>query len=891
MKLCPLCKRTWEDEFRVCPIDGLALQTAAVESDPYTGQTVGRARIGQKIADGEQGPVYRADEPVIGAIAIQFINAERLNSPVLMEAFEDAVKRAAGLNHPNVVRVYSMERTPDGSAAVLMEYVGGTNLEAHRKDHPTLDIQKALGIVKEAAQGILAAHRMSLLHGSLHPSRVLIASDGTAKVGGFHRSVLRDDLFPSTSAPSGLAYLAPERAGTLRDIPVPDYRADVYSLGAILYELLAGRLPYEAKSIEDMGAAMAAGPPLPPSFSNPQVSPTLSRVVLKAISQHPGDRHTSVEAFIRELEAARRPIREPERESAGARYPSPVYSGAGEDSGLFSPLPAPSGKKPAGNPWPESDRVKDSGEKSFFDWFKTRAGGRAGERKRARLDDSFAPRKGTSRIDDDSVERTVVVSSKRGARRRRSLVDTISSFGRDKDLTGTDLLPRRRFSSRAYLLMGVGGVVLITGLVVLFLIFGPTATGKLSIDSNPSGARVFLNSELRGNTPLVIPEIRADVYRLRLEMEGYETVSADIEVGPKADIQRAFALNKETPLLGDLSLPPITPPPNPPATPDGSGANPTPFEARFNEAIRSRSFFPPALGNAWEILQAWRQREAAAPTATLEQSQQIFCRELERLGAEKLDQRDFQYVRSLLEQVRNRMPGQVCAGGLQGRFDEAISRSLSELRNSLNAAMSRQNYVTPDSDNALKYARLILHIDPQDAEAKSLDNDIYARALDQARAKSEARDHQEALNIYLQLKNNYSNPKEGGSEAISQAVERERQKLSILSRLKVPVEVPVKHGHSFFQIPKLGKRDCTGKLRADGFNIDFQSTGDHSLKVPYDQLKSVLFNNGKFVLESSAQGKVELEQADKNPSPSLAEVYAKIQEYRKLREQYFNPKP
>src|SRR4030095_140006 len=101
-------------------------------------------------------------------------------------------------------------------------------------------------------------------------------------------------------------------------------------------------------------------------------------------------------------------------------------------------------------------------------------------------------------------------------------------------------------------------------------------------------------------------------------MEGYETVSADIEVGPKADIQRAFALNKETPLLGDPSLPPITPPPSPPLTPDGSGGKPTRFEARLNEAIRSRSFFPPASGNAWEILQAWRQREAAAPTATLE---------------------------------------------------------------------------------------------------------------------------------------------------------------------------------------------------------------------------------------------------------------------------------
>src|SRR5438309_4766412 len=104
MKLCPLCKRTWDDEFRVCPIDGLALQAAVVESDPYTGKTVGQARVGQKIADGEEGPIYRAEDPAFGPIAVQFISAEKVASPVLMETFERAVALASRVDHPHVIR-------------------------------------------------------------------------------------------------------------------------------------------------------------------------------------------------------------------------------------------------------------------------------------------------------------------------------------------------------------------------------------------------------------------------------------------------------------------------------------------------------------------------------------------------------------------------------------------------------------------------------------------------------------------------------------------------------------------------------------------------------------------------------------------------------------------
>jgi serine/threonine protein kinase len=893
MKFCPVCKRNWEDDFRVCPIDGLPLQAIAGETDPYKGKIIGQARITDKIADGEMGPVYRAEDPARGMLAVQFISSDKLQSPVLAEAFEDAVKLAAKVNHPNVIRTYSLEHTQDGQAAVLMEHVAGSNLDDYRRNNPMLDVQQACRIVKETAEGILAAHRLSMMHGSLVPSRILIATDGKVKIGGFHRSGLRDDVSSLSSASTGLIYMAPERAGIIQDMAMPDYRADLYSLGIILYELLAGKLPYEVKSAAELGVAMEAKPPLPPSMSNPQVSPTLSRVVLKAISKHPGDRQRSVEEFINEMEAARQPMRQPEME-APAYHPPPRRSTA-EDMDLFAPPAATSRKPPAEDLWPEAAEAKPAGEGTFFSWFKTQAGGKARGREskpiRATEESSLFSRSASSPSADDFEGRTVLAQGRRSQSGRRSFTDTFTSFGgksysRDQDLTSVDTLPRRRFFSKAYILMAVGAVVLIAGILAWFLVFRGPATGKVKVESEPSGARVSLDNEYIGTTPLYTDK-KAGTFRLRLELEGYESTTADLDISPNSDVQRFFSLKPQE-SLATSNYQPAEPPLQPPVSPPVGGTAPPAqnpkYDALLSKAIASRNFYPPASGNAWEILQSWQMSEGATPTPAWERARQNFCRELETLGGEKLDQRDYPFVRGLLEQTRNRIPNQACVEGLQARFNSTISRSIDELRSSLSAAMNRQNYVTPESDNALKYVRLILGLEPQDVESKTLERDIYSRALDQARAKSKARLHQEALDIYTQLKNNYPNPP-GGLDVINQGIEQERNKLNMMTALKAVYIVQVKHDHGLLP------GSCTGNLRADGFNIEYQSDGKHSFKIPYDRLKSISFSKGKILIKSGDidGGQIELEQAEKNPSPSLAEVYAKIEEYRKLREQYSRP--
>src|SRR6185436_19831258 len=167
MKICPLCKRSWEDAYRVCPIDGLALEDSGEATDPNARKALGNLQLGDKIADGALGPIYRAVDPARGPVAVQIVNPDIIASQVLKESFQEAVKLSARLQHAHIVKVYGVETGPDGGLAVVMELIAGANLQKYRQEHP-VGVPQACQMARQAAEALVAAHRLGVLHGALH---------------------------------------------------------------------------------------------------------------------------------------------------------------------------------------------------------------------------------------------------------------------------------------------------------------------------------------------------------------------------------------------------------------------------------------------------------------------------------------------------------------------------------------------------------------------------------------------------------------------------------------------------------------------------------------------------------------------------------------------------
>jgi serine/threonine-protein kinase len=260
--------------------------------------------------------VYTAvDERLERTVALKMIHPAQADDPRFLGRFVDEAKTIARLTHPNVVAVYD-QGTQHGLPYLVMEFVRGRTLRDVLGERRRLQPQEALAVLEQVLAAVAAAHRAGLVHRDIKPENVLVAEapgasansivDGVVKVAdfGLARAVERSADESGGQLLATAAYVAPELVTSGHADP----RTDVYSAGIVLFEMLTGRVPYDAERPVDVAWQHVQNDVPPPSRFVPGLPPVLDEVVTRATRRDPGGRPTDAGAMLAEVQAAREDV-------------------------------------------------------------------------------------------------------------------------------------------------------------------------------------------------------------------------------------------------------------------------------------------------------------------------------------------------------------------------------------------------------------------------------------------------------------------------------------------------------------------------------------------------------------------------------------------------------
>src|SRR5690242_4317914 len=254
----------------------------------------GRYRLDQHVASGGLGEVWRATDTVLErAVAVKLLRAEISADPQALARFRGEACHAGGLAHHNIARVYDYcEPGPAHPAFLVMEFVDGTSLAEVLADGPLASV-RVMDVVAQCAAGLAAAHQAGLMHRDITPANMLISTDGLVKLTGFgtaHTAAAAPAAATGTLVGTP-AYLAPERVHGDRGTTA----SDLYSLGVVAYQCLAGRVPFGGSAVEvALAHRLRPLPPLPPS-----VPAEVAALVGYLTAKDPGARPASADEVAR----------------------------------------------------------------------------------------------------------------------------------------------------------------------------------------------------------------------------------------------------------------------------------------------------------------------------------------------------------------------------------------------------------------------------------------------------------------------------------------------------------------------------------------------------------------------------------------------------------------
>jgi eukaryotic-like serine/threonine-protein kinase len=250
---------------------------------------------------GGMARVVLAHDPVLDReVAIKVLREQYAEDPQFVERFRREAQSAAALAHPNIVSIYDLGRSSNGAYYIAMEHVPGGTLKQRLEREGRLSVVEAAAIGGQIADALDAAHRYGVVHRDIKPQNVLLTGKGEARVADFGIARAASVVAGSgTSLVLGTAsYMSPEQAAGETLGP----RSDLYSLGVVLYELLTGRLPFEAETPVALAFKQVYEEPVPPAEVEPSVSEGMNALVMKLLAKNPADRYESAAEVSGELE-------------------------------------------------------------------------------------------------------------------------------------------------------------------------------------------------------------------------------------------------------------------------------------------------------------------------------------------------------------------------------------------------------------------------------------------------------------------------------------------------------------------------------------------------------------------------------------------------------------
>ena len=284
----------------------------------------GRYRVLRRIGSGGMADVYCAEDIHLGRqVAIKVLHRRFAQDQEFVERFRREAKSAAGLNHPNVVGVFDRGEH-EGTYYIAMEFLEGQTLKDIVAAEAPLSQERVIDLGLQILQAAGFAHSHGVIHRDFKPHNVIVDHQGHAKVTDFGIARAGASEMTETGSIMGTAqYLSPEQAQG----HAVTATSDIYSIGVMLYEMLAGRLPFEGDSAVAVALKHLSEPPAPISQWRPDVHPALEAVVMAALAKDPAQRWQSAEDLAAGLEAARTQI------AAGPN--------GGQDTAAFAAIPMP----------------------------------------------------------------------------------------------------------------------------------------------------------------------------------------------------------------------------------------------------------------------------------------------------------------------------------------------------------------------------------------------------------------------------------------------------------------------------------------------------------------------------------------------------------------------